>query len=978
LSKGKGKGDRSAVSEILGNILILGITVTLFTSVMAFVSAIPEPPEQVSATFDAQLSSDLLSITHTGGSDLEYGNVYIVVTANDYRYSFPLSNGSLSTVNEGQPWRQGTTWSLNMTEHNQKFLSGDDPFIPETLDVAVQYVTLPEYLWSKTLKTDEVLPIQITNFQILDEVGHTSNIIAIGSNFTVRMNVLAPSTDVQVQAGGVKVDLSSLYNNTGSPVILTNVGGSLYSFTSTSPPTSGTNTYTVRISVMDDDGITIQEFRQVRIVTDNNQTTPVTPVDPTPPDEPTTPGITNKSVRNDMYFLTSEDWNLFLGSGGTADVSDTYALTENRTVLAFKASSITLSGSGHTWGGPSVGSPHLFVYVYNAADGSQIGERIVAGETVGTNTLDGVMWFNYTVFFTSDQVTILNSVGVFVKYEVLEKDPGNNKFNPVPIANAFANFYKPGNPGTYLRSFAEAGQGKGVFEIGDDIFIRVYTPHTGAVWNQTQSSSFRVTSLHDYSLTQDIDVTYERTMENALIFRVDSFEVVGTYLNSSSLFIHCQELRLDLIGGGSASMKVSAKIYVTEDHVVGPGQSFTTLSAAINSPLVQSGDSIRVFSGTYSGNLIISKQLLIWGNKSNTSIISPITSNPTLSLSGSAIDFRGFRVNSPSGGDSVVSIVGSDILLSTNNILNSGRAYSVHVQSSDSVSIFGNIIAPSISWNGRTFGLLDSTSLNVSWNIITSSSSVAYQFGVDSCSMLNLSNNTIVSSTGGGTRTVHITNSPGAIMDGNIFQGSTWSATNQILIEFSSDVEIRNNSIISSTGGGTRTVHILNSPGVVLEGNEFLGSTDSATNQIRVDLSSSSQIRNNTIMSCTGGGTMTINVTDSPGMSIFGNEFLGSTSSATSQIYVKDSSNATISTNLIISCTNGGARTVQIINSVDSIFTNNIITGPTLSLEYQVYSNGCDNIIVSYNNIVPTSNPSNTIYIINSPDYDRFGNSPAP
>lgn len=972
MSKGKGKGDRSAVSEILGNILILGITVTLFTSVMAFVSAIPEPPEQVSATFDAQLSSDLLSITHTGGSDLEYGNVYIVVTANDYRYSFPLSNGSLSTVNEGQPWRQGTTWSLNMTEHNQKFLSGDDPFIPETLDVAVQYVTLPEYLWSKTLKTDEVLPIQITNFQILDEVGHTSNIIAIGSNFTVRMNVLAPSTDVQVQAGGVKVDLSSLYNNTGSPVILTNVGGSLYSFTSTSPPTSGTNTYTVRISVMDDDGITIQEFRQVRIVTDNNQTTPVTPVDPTPPDEPTTPGITNPSITNDLYFLSYEDWVYFRLYDGTVDVSDSYALVDDRFVLAFKSDSIGISGP-RDWGGTANGSPQMFITTYNSI-GEVIEEYDVSHQIPEGVTLNGTNW-EYLVFnFNSDESTALNSIGLFVKIDIKVKQGSTDR----TVSQAFANFYKPGNPGTYVRSFAEAGQGKGVFEIGDDIFIRVYTPHTGAVWNQTQSSSFRVTSLHDYSLTQDIDVTYERTMENALIFRVDSFEVVGTYLNSSSLFIHCQELRLDLIGGGSASMKVSAKIYVTEDHVVGPGQSFTTLSAAINSPLVQSGDSIRVFSGTYSGNLIISKQLLIWGNKSNTSIISPITSNPTLSLAGSAIDFRGFKVDSPSGGDSVVSIIGSDILLSTNNILNSGRAYSVHVQSSDSVSIFGNIIAPSTSWNGRTFGLLDSTSLNVCWNIITSSSSSAYQFGVDSCSMLNLSNNTIVSSTGGGTRTVHITNSPGAIMDGNIFQGSTGSATNQILIEFSSGVEIRNNSIISSTGGGTRTVHILNSPGVVLEGNEFQGSTDSATNQIRVDLSSSSQIRNNTIMSCTGGGTMTIYVTDSPGMSIFGNEFLGSTSSATSQIYVKDSSNATISTNLIISCTNGGARTVQIINSVDSIFTNNIITGPTLSLEYQVYINGCDNIIVSYNNIVPTSNPSNTIYIINSPDYDRFGNSPAP
>ena len=337
------KGNRSAVSEILGNILILGITVALFTSVMAFVSAIPEPPEPVSATFDAQLSSDILSITHTGGSDLLYGNVMIVVTADGRQSSFMLSEGSFSSADSSYLWKQGATWALNLTDFNGRFESSEDPYIPVSLHVAVRYITLPEYLWSKTLKTDEVLPIQITNFQVLDEFGHNTNIIAVGSNFTVRMNVLAPSPDIQVQSGGVKVDLSSLYNGTGSPVTLVNTGGSLYSYTSTSPPISAAGTYTVRISVTDNGGNTIQEFRQIRIMVDtSNITIPVFPPT-TPPDEPTTPGMNNPNMTNDLYFLTYEDWQFFQLFGGTVNVVDTYALTENRFVLAFKGDTVGLS-----------------------------------------------------------------------------------------------------------------------------------------------------------------------------------------------------------------------------------------------------------------------------------------------------------------------------------------------------------------------------------------------------------------------------------------------------------------------------------------------------------------------------------------------------------------------------------------------------------------------------------------------------------
>ena len=42
---------KHGVSEVVGNLLILGITVTLFSSIMIFVSTMPAPSEEVYTDF---------------------------------------------------------------------------------------------------------------------------------------------------------------------------------------------------------------------------------------------------------------------------------------------------------------------------------------------------------------------------------------------------------------------------------------------------------------------------------------------------------------------------------------------------------------------------------------------------------------------------------------------------------------------------------------------------------------------------------------------------------------------------------------------------------------------------------------------------------------------------------------------------------------------------------------------------------------
>ncbi|HNU35923.1 MAG TPA: type IV pilin N-terminal domain-containing protein, partial [Methanomassiliicoccales archaeon] len=75
---------RRAVSDIIGNLLILAITVTLFSSIMFYVATIPSPEEQTYAEITYDLgevvsSSRWIYLTHKGGQELINGstNIYI-------------------------------------------------------------------------------------------------------------------------------------------------------------------------------------------------------------------------------------------------------------------------------------------------------------------------------------------------------------------------------------------------------------------------------------------------------------------------------------------------------------------------------------------------------------------------------------------------------------------------------------------------------------------------------------------------------------------------------------------------------------------------------------------------------------------------------------------------------------------------------------------------------------------------------------
>ena len=113
LLKRKAWSNESGVSDIIGNILILMITVVLFTSIMMFVNQMPVPEITTKADFSATLTFDdggstaTLTITHIGGETMAAAETLVLVSIDDLTYSYRLSEDVEFAHTE---WGAGVQW----------------------------------------------------------------------------------------------------------------------------------------------------------------------------------------------------------------------------------------------------------------------------------------------------------------------------------------------------------------------------------------------------------------------------------------------------------------------------------------------------------------------------------------------------------------------------------------------------------------------------------------------------------------------------------------------------------------------------------------------------------------------------------------------------------------------------------------------------------------------------------------------------
>ncbi len=118
---------RKGVSDIIGNLLIIAITVTLFTALFFFVTSIPAPPAQSTSQFSAQLDIQAgnetgVNITYQTGPILGAGAIQIYLTSQLHPTAFTGCSpaGDPFTIPEGllgaSTWVSGQTWQLSFVK----------------------------------------------------------------------------------------------------------------------------------------------------------------------------------------------------------------------------------------------------------------------------------------------------------------------------------------------------------------------------------------------------------------------------------------------------------------------------------------------------------------------------------------------------------------------------------------------------------------------------------------------------------------------------------------------------------------------------------------------------------------------------------------------------------------------------------------------------------------------------------------------
>ena len=214
--KKRPKWNKHGVSEIIGNILILGITVTLFSSIMWFVTAMPTPQEHAYADMTSNLRMGYststggwanISITDKGGQELKSDATGIYIWINDttlLRYKITDSRPGIGTS-----WTTGETWQVNIT--SATFPVGKDPNKAKI-----------SLMITDTVKNSEVYTVTLNGGgslnnpspPIIGARGTTPSPTYAGDPFAFYATVTDPNNDLNTNS--VYLDASALNPSWGS------------------------------------------------------------------------------------------------------------------------------------------------------------------------------------------------------------------------------------------------------------------------------------------------------------------------------------------------------------------------------------------------------------------------------------------------------------------------------------------------------------------------------------------------------------------------------------------------------------------------------------------------------------------------------------------------------------------------------------------------------------------------------------------
>lgn len=228
-----------AVSDVVGTILLLALTVTLFASVFFFINTFPRPPAQPASQFSAKLtyagtSINAVSVTHLAGPTLGSNTqIYLFSTAKPTAFLntvYTLANG----LNGSNSWSLGQVWTLNITAKGL--------VAPDNITVAI--VSTGQLLFRQTIPGN--------NPNIPPEFIATGTIPvqpAVGASFQVFVQI----SDDDLNASSVFANISQLpgVSGTGKVAMTYSATSGTWSYTVPTGTTTGGGSFYIFVNATD-------------------------------------------------------------------------------------------------------------------------------------------------------------------------------------------------------------------------------------------------------------------------------------------------------------------------------------------------------------------------------------------------------------------------------------------------------------------------------------------------------------------------------------------------------------------------------------------------------------------------------------------------------------------------------------------------------------------------------------------------------
>jgi len=234
-AKRKPMWDRGGVSEIIGTILTLSITVVLFSGIIAMVNQFPAPGDNVYTDFTATIEPEknwaadtgaFIHITNTGGEQMTGLWTLIVVAIDDFTLILntqgtlngttyglgPGVYGHRGSDNGDGNWDTGERWTIYRNETQ----------ISQASNVGVMVLDQERnaLVWSAQIqgRSNEFGPI-ISNIRADSDLGSLrADPVQYGREFWVFAEVYDPDGDLDPTS--VRADLSSIISDAGNATVL--------------------------------------------------------------------------------------------------------------------------------------------------------------------------------------------------------------------------------------------------------------------------------------------------------------------------------------------------------------------------------------------------------------------------------------------------------------------------------------------------------------------------------------------------------------------------------------------------------------------------------------------------------------------------------------------------------------------------------------------------------------------------------------